>query len=439
MKLEDLEAAARVEREQHLVVFLPFLRLKTACAVAGVEFVPLRDADDKVPEVLKTAREAIDKVLSGYIDRHGKPLRNCVVATIPARGWDLDRVDFATVTWATSLLFLASWSCNDYYPRFGGPYVNSSNFRIVGQAYSGPTPGYIAVSARRRDGRTMDGGYEHGEFKFSLPLQISIREPASVDVNFIGALNAADSASSTVIERLRTAIPFVELANTDDEFMTEHAEAILMGSAFEQLLAGDASAYKLGKKFGELFAQFGSVTVDEARKTRPDIQIDTNTPEIATAQPKWWVHRKWLEELYDVRSKVVHKGHHESRQWGWEIGEHLVMAAHVFPLTVKLLLEKEGHYALTDDDRAACLATDLLLVEKQWVDDGDADPDVDADADADADANANANANAKNRDRSWHEVIHKTARSVRFDAIWDKYKREHPEAFQSDDEPSQGG
>ena len=49
----------------------------------------------------------------------------------------------------------------------------------------------------------MDGGYKHAEFKFSSPLQISIREPASVDVKFIGALNAAHSASSTVIERLR--------------------------------------------------------------------------------------------------------------------------------------------------------------------------------------------------------------------------------------------
>jgi hypothetical protein len=114
-----------------------------------------------------------------------------------------------------------------------------------------------------------------------------------------------------------------------------------------------------------------SVTVDDARKERPDIQIDTSTPEIAAAQPKWWVHRKWVEELYDVRSKVVHKGDHSSRSWGWQIGEHLVMAAHVFPLTVKLMLEKEGHYAPTDDDRGACLATDLLLVEKQWVEDRD--------------------------------------------------------------------
>jgi hypothetical protein len=49
-------------------------------------------------------------------------------------------------------------------------------------------------------------------------------------VNFIDALNAAHSASSTVIERLRTAIPFVELANTDDEFMTERLLRQLMAS-----------------------------------------------------------------------------------------------------------------------------------------------------------------------------------------------------------------
>jgi hypothetical protein len=186
--------------------------------------------------------------LSGYADRHGEPLTNCVVATIPGRGWDLEKEDFPTITWAASLLFLASWSSNDYYPRFGGEYVNSSNFRIVAQAFSGATPGYITISARRREGSTTHGGYQHGEFKFSLPLQISLREPASVDGSLLAALDAAQGTGSRVIEQLRTALPFVELANTDEDFMTEHAEAILMGSAFEQVLAGDGSAYKLSKK-----------------------------------------------------------------------------------------------------------------------------------------------------------------------------------------------
>jgi hypothetical protein len=51
-----------------------------------------------------------------------------------------------------------------------------------------------------------------------------------------------------------------------------------------------------------------------------------------------------MEELYDVRSKAAHRGHHQQRQWGWSLPEHLLMAAFVFPLTVKLLLQHDGHY-----------------------------------------------------------------------------------------------
>ena len=412
MDLEELKAVAstNAEREHHVVVFLPFVRLKRAYAVAGVEFVPLRDEDDKVPDPLLSAVEPLERILSGYVDRRGDRLTNCVVATMPGRGWDLEVEDFPTVRWAASLLFLASWSCNDYYPRFSRDYVNSTNFRMVGQRYSGATPGYIAVSARRRDGSTTDGGYEHGEFKFSLPLQISVRDPSSIDEPFLKALDAAQAAGSAVIDRLLTALPFVELANSDDDFITEHAEAILMGSAFEQLLHGDASAYKLCKKFGELFKPFGSVSVADALKVHPGIQLDSSTPEIAAAQPTWWVHRKWIEELYDVRSKVVHRGSEKSRDWGWEIGRHLVMAAHIFPLTVKLLLEKEGHYALSDEDRAACLAIDLLLVAPQWVEDRD----------------------DRETGHSWHEVIQKTTNDLRWEKVWEKVRKDHPEVFQGD-------
>ena len=405
------------DRGHHFVLFLPFLRLNESCTVAGVEFIPLRDRDGNVPGVLQSAAGALESILSGYVDRRGDPLNNCVVATVPGRGWDLERNDFATAAWATSLLFLATWALNEYFPRFGGAYVNSSNFRLVGQAYGGDAPRFIAVSSRRRDGSTTDGGYKHGEFKFSLPLQVSLREAASVDVGLLAALDAAHAAGSVTVERLRTAFPFVELANTDDEFMTEHAEAILMGSAFEQLLAGDASAYRLGAKFGELFGQFAGVTVEEAKRVRSGIEIDESTPERAAAQPKWWVHRKWIEELYDVRSKVVHRGHPGDRSWGWQVGEHLVMAAHVFPLAVKLLLEQEGHYAPTDEDRASCLATDLLLSETRWV----------------------ATDDGREEGRSWNEVIQKTRRDLRFDAIWERYKAKHPDLFQPDsDEPVEG-
>jgi len=52
--------------------------------------------------------------------------------------------DFDKVRWAASLLFLASWSCNEYFPRFAGEYVNSSQFRVVGQRYQGNMPDFVA-------------------------------------------------------------------------------------------------------------------------------------------------------------------------------------------------------------------------------------------------------------------------------------------------------
>ena len=62
------------------------------------------------------------------------------------------------------------------------------------------------------------------------------------------------------------------------------------------LSPADASAYKLGRKFGVLLKQCGEVTVAEAQKTRPDIEIDTDPKftERAIERPTWWVY--WTGE-----------------------------------------------------------------------------------------------------------------------------------------------
>jgi hypothetical protein len=404
--IHELNAAAARTSSNHLVFFLPYVRLKHAQQVGGVKFVPLRDADGRASQSLESV-VAIEKIVSGYVDRHGDSLTNCVVATIPGRGWDLERADFETVRWATSLLFLASWARNEYFARFGGPYVNSSQFRLVAQAYRGDMPHYISLSARRRDGGTLDGGYVHGELKFYMPVQVSLGDYAEIDDVLLTALEAASTAGSPIIDGLRTALPFVELANTDDDFMTLHNEAILMGSAFEQLLHGDASKFKLGQRFSAVFGRFGSVTVSASQKARPGIQIDTSDPTRAAAQPNWWVHQKWIEELYDLRSKVVHKGSPATRAWGWSAFEHLAMAAHVFPLMIKLQLGGEGRYALTQVDEVACLIVDKLLASPQWYDDEDG---------------------ARESKDAWPRILSKTRMHLAFQKATEAFYQRHADA-----------
>ena len=370
-KTIDIEAVATTK----LLAFLPWLRLKTAYRIAGVEFVPWRrDASDVTSPVLASAIAPLNAILSSYVDRTGQPIDNGVVATIASRGWNLSNSDFLDVEWAAALLFLACWVSNDYFPRGIGPYVNASAFRVVWQRFS-EAPVSIALMSRRRDGRKGEYGYKHGEVKFSAPLQCSLGEPTTVDDALLAALDCGNAEDCETTRRLRSALPFVSLANTDDELMAELAEAILMGSAFEQLLGGDASAYKLGQKFDDLFKSYGSVTVEDAKKARSHIKIDVSATERAAAQPKWWVHRKWIEELYGVRNKSVHKGTVGSQSWGWALSEHLLMAAWVFPLAVKLLLQRDGYYTFSDRDKVRCLVVDKLLATTGWSEkmDGGAD------------------------------------------------------------------
>ena len=123
-----------------------------------------------------------------------------------------------------------------------------------------------------------------------------------------------------------------------------------------------------------------------------------------------------MEELYDVRSKVVHKGQHAVRKWGWNIFEHLVMGAFVLPLVAKLLLERDGHYTRTTDDEARYLAVDKLLAVVGWVDDYDRDDDDEGDA------------SLTSSKLSWQKIVSETKWHLQSDEIFKKMYREIADA-----------
>ena len=103
-------AVLAVTPEEHFVVFLPFLRLECekGYKVGDVEFLPLRDTRGNLPGALSGVKDPLLKILSGYLDRDGELLNNCVVATVGDHGWDLKEEDFETVRAAAAVLFLAS-------------------------------------------------------------------------------------------------------------------------------------------------------------------------------------------------------------------------------------------------------------------------------------------------------------------------------------------
>jgi len=351
-----------------MVAFLPWLKLRQAVEVAGTRFVPWRDNVDQVSVDLRDVAGPLEIILSSYVEREGEPISNCVVITRPGKPtpWSLDGEDEEPIRWSALLLFLAAFAENDYFSAAGN-YVNSTAFEIIWQRYAEPLPNGIAIVSKRRDGRSTDGGYEHGKARFSRPIWCDVH-PVHYNGALLAAMNTSPATSET-IEQLEPALPFVSLANTDNPAMSFPSEAILMASAFEVMVKSDNDKKKLRDRFSGPFTPFGSATVADAQVNRSGIVIDTSQPDRAEAQPRWFVHKKWIEELYDLRSKSAHRaGDISSRTWGWTPFEHLLMAAFVFPLFIKLKLEGEGRYVLTHDDKSRCFAVDSLLAAPRWDD-----------------------------------------------------------------------
>ena len=136
-----------------------------------------------------------------------------------------------------------------------------------------------------------------------------------------------------------------------------------MASAFQQLLGSRSKAKLLSKDFGNLFRPYGTSKVEEALNSRPNIRLN---PKSATEEKAWFVHRKWIEELYFLRGIFVHGNDTTAVKCGWHLLEHLVMGAFVFPIAVKICFSNEGHYTLTADDIGTCRAIDRLLAGTNW-------------------------------------------------------------------------
>jgi hypothetical protein len=347
---------------QKLVAFLPWVKLRSAVAIGNVTYVPFEVGRATPEQPLRGLETPFTRILSSYVDFIDRPVRSCVVVAKNDRNppWNLVQEDFDNVQWCTSLLFLSTIAQNEYF-QYLRRYVNRSMFDLYWQGFTEPVE-FISVTVRRRDGELWNGGYKHGQVKFPTPIQADLGEPICPDLDFLRGLQAADAANSKLIARLRAALSFFSLANTESNAMLPEAEVILMASAFEQLL--DAyGARELSQKFSELFSPFGSVTVNDALSSRSGIVLDSS---YATAQLGWFVHRKWAEELYHLRNAYVHGESTSGRTWGWLRLEHLVVAAFTFPLAVKLGLREEGHYELTRDDEARCTALDPLLARTGW-------------------------------------------------------------------------
>lgn len=352
---------ADAPQPEPIIALLPWLRVEETATVAQMQLVPFPSRAEA--NQLDGLEDRLDSILKHYQDNQGNPIKQCAVVVRSDRkpNWGLRPEDVPTVGTAASLSFLAAASNNEYYRDFGH-YVNSSHFQMhLLSGVQGGSATRTTIQVRRRDRPLPKSAPER---IIRMPEQIGLSNDVKIDAAFLSALDGVSNGSpeSPLFRRIRTASRFFLLANSDDDFYNEETELVLLGAAFEMLLNADG-AYCVSSKFGDLLEEFQTTTVKQAREVRSGITID---PKYESAQDEWATHRKWIEELHQLRSTIIHGDNPKKRGWGWSLHEHLVMGAFVFPLAVKARLQCGGLYKLTQEDEIRCRAVDQILPRRNW-------------------------------------------------------------------------
>ncbi|OGQ69226.1 MAG: hypothetical protein A3F82_08880 [Deltaproteobacteria bacterium RIFCSPLOWO2_12_FULL_44_12] len=341
----------------HSICILPWISFDEKYTINGASLIPVRTTQfEDFPAALKM-------ILSSYVDMIGRPIEQCSLLTLEGNDpvWNIKPSDDQQVMKAMALFFLSSFSCNDYFTY--GAYVNASAFQPIFQEFQIPLRGLL-FRRRRRDGFISSGGLEHGEVKLSVPLECAFLEP-KMDEKFLEALRKLKEKESKLSRRISTALSFFRLANTDQAHMSIDAEVILMGAAFEALFDAKGKE-QVACRYEEYFKNYKSKIVEDALAVRTEIKWDEENKEKEARERQWQLGRKFIQELHRRRSKYIHGNDVSKKSWGWSPDEHLVMGAFIFPLAVKLLLEKVELYSLTNEDRKACKAIDIILAKTDW-------------------------------------------------------------------------
>lgn len=205
----------------------------------------------------------------------GKSISQCTIVSLSNKQpeWYLDDKsdDLDKIQKCLSLFFLAAMSCNNYFSQHS-TYANSSVFQPIFQNLTVP-PKWNAVQHRRRDSYILDGGYKHGDLKFSRPLECKSLKP-KIDGELLLALDKAAKKNDELYRCLLVSLSFFRLANTDQSHMSLDAEVVLLAAAFEILFDAEG-AYQLSCKYGEIFGSYKEIIVEDALLKRSGITLGT--------------------------------------------------------------------------------------------------------------------------------------------------------------------
>lgn len=338
--------------------FMPWCRIDKAHAIGEITILPIQRGDLR-SGVGQSTVATIDKILSGYKDLEGRPVKNFAIVRYDDLDVLADITDeqFQIMQDCIQLACFAGLAKRAYFDSLG-PYCNTDCFISYGQRYSGSQ--FTALSSRRRDGQASDMR-QLAKVTLSMPVHISNAGSVTLDDALLSALaEFRKAADSDEWARWQNAIACFNQANTDNETVRHQVEWVLMCSALEHILDAKSEAKDVARRFADVILPREPVQIKNSKRRST-----------SWTNPEEHLRFEWMREFYRIRGDFAHGKLVTRQPSSWNVLEHLVLAAIAFPLVVRRLLEDAGHYSLTERDMAEINCFERLADEQFLADPSD--------------------------------------------------------------------
>ena len=333
------------------LIFFPWLEVKGRTELGSLALVPYERGSAPFGPGNKE-QDACDGVLAPYHDG-SHPIRKATLL-------EHDGGMFGAVSQeATGDFFVfrdvvacAALSEREFFGH-GFPYWNFAYFEMIIQSFDDPH-GSVPVTTRRRDGRTTHH-MTRDVYSIRRPFHVTPAIGMKIDVDLASALLTAKDKSS-IWHEYYDAIYNFNQANTDSNETSEAQEAVMLIGAFQRALCcAGSSEDELSGRIMTVFKPYIHVDIQTSEKIKNFKHYTVKALTLMEA---------WVHDFYQLRGENAHGKRLPRRPLVWASTEHLLLAAYLFPLILKLRLQQDGFYKLTDDDEADLTAFEPLLESK---------------------------------------------------------------------------
>lgn len=323
-----------------MLAFMPWCRIDRAYDIGEVKILPFK-RQTPIDGLDDAMRNRVNTILASYKNIVGRPVDHAAILRYDGKSVtdDLNEDEQDTIHELVSLACFCGLAGREYFNELGR-YCNSDCFLLYFQKFD--KADYTAITSRRREGQTLMGGLRTDEIAISIPFHChAVREVNLDEALLRGLTSHRNNSCDGDWARWQNALMCFNWANTDSENIRHQVEWVLLCSAFEHILGAKSEAKDVATKFSAVMVPSDPLLANDATR-RSDRWKDNGRP----------LRYEWMYEFYRIRGDLAHGKLNTQQPTTWSLLEHLVLATIAFPLVVRCLLEKNGCYELTDDDRA---------------------------------------------------------------------------------------